>query len=132
MKLLSFCQGGKKRQTYDKISSGRQAGQACLAIVLLFMSCLLFAGLPQSAHSAVLWSDNFESGWGDWYADYGSWEVGVPTSGPGGAYNGTQCAATNLDGNYGPNVSSRLISPVFEVPSAGESPRLRFWHWWDN
>ena len=75
--------------------------------------------------------EDWESGYDDWYVDYGTWEVGSPSSGPGSAHQGTNCVATNLDGNYHNYVdSTRLISPPFTVPSASENPRLRFWHWY--
>ncbi|MBG0858682.1 MAG: choice-of-anchor J domain-containing protein, partial [Bacteroidales bacterium] len=74
--------------------------------------------------------ETWELGLGDWYADRGTWEVGTPTSGPGNAYNGTKCAATVLNGNYSANISSRLISPSFTIPSADQNPALRFWHWY--
>ena len=32
---------------------------------------------------------------------------------------------------YPPNRDSRLISPMVAVPPADQSPRLRFWHWFD-
>jgi hypothetical protein len=73
--------------------------------------------------------EGWENGIGDWYADNGTWQVGVPTSGPGAAHSGTNCLATILGGNYAENVNSRMISPAFTVPSAGLSPALRFWHW---
>ena len=63
-------------------------------------------------------------------ADYGVWEIGVPTSGPGSAHGGTNCLATILSGNYTDDRSSRVVSPAFAVPAAGLNPRLRFWHWW--
>ncbi len=75
--------------------------------------------------------ENWESGMGDWYAELGTWQVGVPTSGPGSAYSGQNCAATVLDGNYPPFADSRLRSPSFVVPDASQNPRLRFWHWYD-
>ena len=66
----------------------------------------------------------------DWHVDAGTWEVGIPTSGPGSAYNGENCAATILDGNYPPNAYTRLIRHTsFQVPDASDNPRLRFWHW---
>ena len=74
--------------------------------------------------------ETWELGIGDWYADRGTWEVGTPTSGPGKAYNGTKCAATIMDGNYSSNISSRLISPSFTIPSADQNPRLKFWNWY--
>ncbi|MFQ5708483.1 MAG: FlgD immunoglobulin-like domain containing protein, partial [bacterium] len=73
--------------------------------------------------------ENWESGIGDWYVDKGTWEVGIPTTGPGSAFDGEISAGTVLRGNYCEPVASRLISPPFIVPSAGENPRLRFWHW---
>jgi hypothetical protein len=73
--------------------------------------------------------DSFESGLGDWSAERGTWQVGHPTSGPGNAHDGTNCAATALAGNYDEGVDSRLISPAFIVPPAVSNPRLRFQHW---
>ena len=75
--------------------------------------------------------EDWESGYDDWYVDYGTWELGAPSSGPGSAHQGTNCMATILTGNYGNNVdSTRLISPQFTIPSASENPALRFWHWY--
>jgi len=74
--------------------------------------------------------ETWESGLGDWYCDRGTWEVGTPETGPGDAHTDQNCAATVLNGNYHANVSSRLISPQFTIPSADQNPRLRFWHWY--
>src|SRR5437867_3084652 len=76
--------------------------------------------------------EGFEAGLGDWYATRGTWEVGKPTSGPGAAYTGTNCAATVLAGNYADAVDSRLVSAAFTVPATNQSPRLRFWHWFSS
>ena len=51
----------------------------------------------------------FESGWSGWTADCGVWQIGAPTSGPGSAHSGTQCAATVLAGNYPAYTDSRLV-----------------------
>ncbi|MCB2222527.1 MAG: PKD domain-containing protein, partial [Bacteroidetes bacterium] len=76
--------------------------------------------------------EDWETGVNDWWVSDGTWEVGVPTSGPGGAYGGSNCAATVLDGNYSDYADdSYLVSPWFTVPSSSENPRLRFWHWYD-
>lgn len=77
-----------------------------------------------------------------WSVDHGVWQIGSPTSGPGKAFSGTNVAATVLAGPYLERVKydsqwgwppeiveSRLISPVFTVPPADLSPRLRFHHW---
>ena len=74
--------------------------------------------------------ESFEFGLGDWSAESGTWEVGTPSSGPGAAYNGSQCAGTRLAGNYDDHAISRLISPVFVVPPASVNPALRFWNWY--
>ncbi|MCX6827687.1 MAG: cohesin domain-containing protein [candidate division Zixibacteria bacterium] len=75
--------------------------------------------------------EDWESGFDDWYTDFGTWEVGTPSVvGPSSAYEGTKCAATILNGNYYGVHSSRLIGPSFTVPAASENPRLRFWHWY--
>jgi RHS repeat-associated protein len=75
--------------------------------------------------------EGFESGLGDWSVDRGTWQVGVPTSGPGAAFSGNNCASLAVSGgDYQANVDSRLISPPLAVPAANQSPRLRFWHWY--
>jgi hypothetical protein len=74
---------------------------------------------------------SFENGMGDWSVDGGTWESGVPTSGPNSAHSGTNCAATVLAGDYDDNTSGRLISPAFAVPAADQNPRLRFWQWYN-
>ncbi len=74
--------------------------------------------------------ESWERGIGDWASERGAWEIGVPTSGPGSAYEGVNCAATVLSGNYTTSISSRLISPVFNVPATSENPVLRFQHWY--
>ena len=62
--------------------------------------------------------------------DAGTWEVGTPTSGPGSAYEGQNCAATVLAGNYSDGVDSRLIRHTwFTVPAKNQNPYLRFYHW---
>ena len=90
--------------------------------------------------------EDFEAGWGGWLGDYlyeggtatdyAIWEIGLPEAGPAiragsRAHSGKSCAATVLSGNFPQLGSSRLVSPVFTVPSAEEFPRLRFWHWYD-
>src|SRR6185369_3482528 len=80
--------------------------------------------------------EGFELGLGDWYTESGTWEVGVPRSGPPTnsagrrAFTGTNCAATVLAGNYANAVDSRLVSPAFLVPASSTNPRLRSWHWY--
>ena len=59
------------------------------------------------------------------------WQVGTPTAGPGSCYNGSQCAGTILDGNYGAHTDSRLVSPTLQLPvvSGTEEVHLRFQQW---
>ena len=85
---------------------------------------------PVSANDPVL-EEDFESGWGNWSADNGLWEVGTPTVGPIVCHGGTQCAGTVLDGNHPTDTDSRLISPSLRLPdvSTDEKVLLRFWHW---
>lgn len=65
----------------------------------------------------------------NWCEDFGTWEIGHPTSGPDAAHTGTNCAGTVLAGNYSNLVDTRLISPPFVVPdSAGIT--LTFWQWY--
>ncbi|MCP3915835.1 MAG: hypothetical protein GY711_09785, partial [bacterium] len=78
-----------------------------------------------------VFTGDFESGWAGWGADRGVWDVGSPTTGPAAAFEGLNVAGTALDGNYGANTDSRLISPTVRldgVPPNGEV-HVRFWEW---
>ena len=54
---------------------------------------------------------DFESGWDDWGAGRGVWEVGTPTVRPPACYTGDYCAGTVLDGNYPSDTDSRIATP---------------------
>ena len=75
--------------------------------------------------------NDWESGIGNWSADNGVWQVGTPTAGPESCFSGTQCAGTVLDGNYGVDTDSRLISPSIELSAVTgtEEIHLRFQNW---
>lgn len=68
--------------------------------------------------------EDFEAGWGSWWVTNGTWEIGAPSSGPGAAWSGLQCAATSLAGNY-PNTTTRLVSPAMHLPPLGPGQELR-------
>jgi len=76
---------------------------------------------------------SFESGWGDWGASRGVWQVGTPTAGPGSCFSGSRCAGTILDGNYPGNTDSMLISGSFVLPAVAGSNEihLQFQQWFD-
>lgn len=85
----------------------------------------------------VIFTEDFESAWGDWYADNGVWEIGMPTSGPGSGHLSDNCAATILSGNYPVNTDSRLIYNLPHLDGIclptitdDEEIILRFWHWY--
>jgi bacillopeptidase F (M6 metalloprotease family) len=90
---------------------------------------LLFVSKPAS--SQTLFSEDWESGIGTWYADNGLWEVGVPTVGPSNTHSGQNCVGTVLNGNYPYSANTRLISPSIVLPSIfnDESIQLKFWQW---
>jgi len=71
---------------------------------------------------------DFETGWGDWGAGNGLWQVGTPTAGPTNCFSGTQCAGTVLDGNYPGLTDSRMVSASTQLPtvSGAEEVHLRF------
>jgi len=99
---------------------------------MCFTCVMLLTVFTTSGLTQTVWTENWEGNWiADWHVEAGTWEVGTPTSGPDSAYNGQNCAATVLAGNYPPNANTRLIRHTpFVVPSADQNPRLRFWHWY--
>ena len=75
---------------------------------------------------------SFETGWDDWGAGNGLWQVGTPSVvGPTSCFAGTQCVGTVLDGNYTSGTDSRLISASTVLPtvSGAEGVHLRFQQW---
>jgi hypothetical protein len=51
-----------------------------------------------------------------------AWQVGTPTgaaTGPDAAANGTQCAGTNIGGNYTASAEASLVTKAFTVPASG-------------
>ncbi|KAA3618271.1 MAG: T9SS C-terminal target domain-containing protein [Calditrichaeota bacterium] len=72
----------------------------------------------------------FEEGINDWSAERGTWEVGMPFSGPDSCFFPPNCAGTVLNGNYASTVDSRFLSQQIVVPESERLPRLRFYHWY--
>ncbi len=100
--------------------------------------CLAFAFSLDTVAQTNTWQEDWESpaALDCWFADFGYWEIGVPTYGPPTnslgwrAHQGTNVAATVLDGDYTDDRQSRLISCPIAIPGTTNYPRLRFWHWW--
>lgn len=77
-----------------------------------------------------------DSGWSDWGADNGVWEIGTISTenemeAPPACYAGSQCAGTVLNDNYPAGTSSRMVSSVRTLPTITGSQRLtlRYWQW---
>ena len=105
-------------------------------MIQVFIFCAAFGfvfslTIGHAAAADVVYQDDFEGGWGDWFVDNGVWEIGTPTAGPKAAHGGTNLAGTVLDGNYPGETDSRLISPSMSFPavSGNEELRLCFWQW---
>jgi hypothetical protein len=73
---------------------------------------------------------DFETGWVDWSASNGVWQIGTPSSGPSQCYEGTQCAGTILNGNYPQSTDSRLVSAIIDLSGCPLTTiYLKFWEW---
>ncbi len=72
--------------------------------------------------------EGFEDGWSSWYAENGVWAVGI-----GGGHSGSNHIATVPGAAYPWLTTSRLVSPVIEVPSVGPGidVAFKFWHWFN-
>jgi len=103
---------------------------------LAVLICLVgFAGtaMAQIGNHTIVYSEDFETGFGAWAPTAGEWEVGMPTTGPGEAYAGSGCAATSLGGNYAYAIYSRLQSPWVTLPANPTDGALwlRIWHYFN-
>ncbi len=102
----------------------------CLALIFY---AITFFNLSSAQEIDTLWKEGFEEDWAqDWHVEAGTWEIGLPTSGPNSAFKDSNCAATVLGGHYSDGVSTRLIRHTsFVVPDSSQNPYLRFYHWFN-
>lgn len=80
---------------------------------------------------STIFEEDFESGTGLWSLS-GSWGIGAPTSGPNSGHESTNCAATNLNGNYSNYANDWLISTTIILPEITHPSGkiiLYFWEW---
>jgi len=70
---------------------------------------------------------DFESGDGG-FVGTNDWQYGVPSTGPGAAYSGSNLIGTLINGAYtiGPLLSTMTSPPM----ALGQDPVLTFWHWY--
>ncbi len=71
--------------------------------------------------------EDFENGLGDWYVTRGTWGIDDDFGHQSQSSAGTGTVVNPPTDEYHENVSSRLVSPPFHVPS--DNPQLQFWHW---
>ena len=86
------------------------------SILLFFLGIFILTGFQNSFALApdTLWQENWEGNWAtDWHVDAGTWEIGIPTSGPDSVYEGQTCAATVLNGKYAEGIRTRLIRHTY-------------------
>ncbi len=67
--------------------------------------------------------DNFQ------IPDDTGWQIGTPSSGPGGAHSGSRCWGTNLSGDYEDGAIWTLWTPDLDFSDA-IAPVVDFWHWY--
>jgi bacillopeptidase F (M6 metalloprotease family) len=98
--------------------------------VLIFTLAFLATVIYAQTEETVFFED-FEGDWTqNWHVDNGTWQVGMPTSGPDNAYEESNCAATVLAGNYPSVTVTRLIKTYpITIPSVNLYPRFTFWEW---
>lgn len=80
----------------------------------------------------AIFSDDFESGAPGWTHGgiNSAWELGTPTTGPGGAHSGGNVWANGLHGSYSLNAQAWLRSPVIDLTDVSQAT-LSFWEYRD-
>src|ERR1035441_5141285 len=89
---------------------------ARILLLGVLTACLSMLGMAR-AQTTITWSENWESpaAQDNWYAIGATWQIGVPTYGPPTnslgwrAHQGTNCAATILNGTYTDDRQDLLI-----------------------
>ncbi|NIP92359.1 MAG: hypothetical protein GWO24_02330 [Akkermansiaceae bacterium] len=95
-----------------------------------------FAVEAYPAPPETIFSDDFESGIGDWTvgsdgSDGTAWELDAPSVvGPVSANSGDNCIATNIGGEYAFNADVWLQTPPIDLTGAGGAT-LRYFEWKD-
>ena len=59
---------------------------------VLFLYAIVISLFTITAQSQTVFTEDWESGIGTWYADNGLWEVGIPIVGPVSTHSGVNCA----------------------------------------
>jgi len=116
------------RRLFTSTGSNVFSGFWCKVFILCAFVIISFSN---NGLSQTVFTEDWESGIGSWFADNGLWEAGIPIVGPDSTHSGVNCAGTDLDANYPPNANTRLISPSISLPtpSGGETIQLKFWQW---
>jgi len=102
-------------------------------LFIFFYFGLVYNGVCQSS---VLFSDDMESGQGNWMTlitggTGSAWALGTPTVGPSSVHSGTKCWGTNISDKYSGSTSdAQLISPSINL-SGVTSPVMTFWMYVD-
>ncbi|UCE37914.1 MAG: Ig-like domain-containing protein [Thermoplasmata archaeon] len=87
------------------------------------------------------WFDGFEAGWDAWTAQVirpsfpspTIWEIGDPSgTGPGTAFNYTNCSGTNINDAYYMNADICLISPYVQLGSGYQILSFYQWYYMDT
>ena len=83
--------------------------------------------------STTVFEEDFETGGPSWSIT-GTWRIGSPTSGPNTGHESSNCAATNLSGNYSNYADDWLISPIINLPTLSylsSQLNMYFWEWFE-
>ncbi|MFH0861856.1 MAG: hypothetical protein V1875_02395 [Candidatus Altiarchaeota archaeon] len=117
--------------TMESTSSSSIAGSSSYSSSSIFSTSSYSSSSASSSSSVPCgFFDDMEDSDNGWTHDGANedWERGTPTwlSADGKyAYSGTDCWATNLNGNYANNMNGTLLSPPIYIP-ASSSPLLLF------
>ncbi len=77
-------------------------------------------------------TEGFEGGVANW-TPAGDWQIGAPTAGPLAAHGGTNCAATNLSGNYSNGANAMLtLTTQLAIPGGAAEPVIEFYAYVDT
>ncbi len=103
--------------------------------ITLLIVLFAFAGMVHAQITTYPYQEDFESGDGGWTADNssaGSWELGEPAADViNSADSGINAWVTNLTGNYNPDDSGIVNSPIFDFSSLN-APSIQLSIWYNS
>lgn len=92
-------------------------------LTILSSPLIAYSTNAQTKETVII--EDFESGWGNWWADNGIWDVGTSTIGSDNPHTGQRCGGTVLNNSYPNYADTRLVSPNIYLTNVNGNEKIQ-------